>query len=98
VKDTIGPGLFEAFDRSVHGLTGSGEGASGQHFDLLCVSNFGACLDDFLAGFLELLGEVSELQHFSLDEGISHLLYCSVDDGLIQLPELEDLLSKGVER
>jgi hypothetical protein len=63
--------LFEALGGSVHHLAGSGEGAGGQHFDLLRVSNFGACLDDFLTCFLELLSEVLELHHLAFDEGVS---------------------------
>ena len=61
MEDAIGPGLLEAFDRGVHGLSSGGEGAGGQHLDLLCVSNFSTCLNDFSACFLELLGEVSKL-------------------------------------
>ena len=83
MEGAIGPGLFETLDGSVHGLSGGGEGTTGQYFDLLHVSNFGASVDDFLLGFEKLLGEVSELQHFSFDEGVSQLLYGSVDNGLI---------------
>jgi hypothetical protein len=61
MEDAVGPRLFKAFNRGIHRLSGSGEGARGQHFDLLCVSNFVMRLDNFLTGFLELLSEVSEL-------------------------------------
>ena len=61
MEGAIGSGLLEAFDRGVHRLSSSGEGAGGQHLDLLCVSNFAMCLDDFLARLLELLSEVSKL-------------------------------------
>jgi hypothetical protein len=98
MEGVVGSGLFKTFNRSVHGLTCGGEGAGGQHLDLLCVLNFGVCFDNFLTGFLELLGEVSELQHLSFDEGVPQLLDGPIDDGLVRLPELKDLLSKRVER
>ena len=97
MQDTVGSGLFELLDRGVHGLTSSGESTSGQYFDLLCMSNLSTHLDDFLARFLEFLGEVSELQHFSFDEGIPRLLHCSVDDSLVRLPKLENSLPKRCE-
>ena len=98
MEDAIGSGLFEMFGGSIHGLSCGGEGAAGQHLDLLCVSDFISGVDDFLAGLEEFLGEVSELQDLALDEGISQLLYGSIDDGLVGLPILEDTLAKGVER
>ena len=98
MEGAVGPGLFETLDRGIHGLSGGSEGTGGQHLDLLCVSNFGTCLNDFLMCFLELLGEVSELQYLSFDEGVSQPLYCLVDNSLIRLSGLKDLLSKGIER
>ena len=61
------------------------------------MSNFGAGFDDFLLGFLELLSEVSKLQHLSFNERVSQLLYGPVDDELVWLSELEDTLLKGVK-
>ena len=61
MEGAVSPGLLETFNGGVHGLAGSGEGAGGQHLDLLCVSDFGARLNDFLSGLLKLLGEVLEL-------------------------------------
>ena len=97
MEDAIGPSLFKPLDGGVHRLAGSGEGASGQHFDLLRVSNFIACLDDFLSSFEELLSEVSELYHLAFDERVSQLLYRSINDGLIRVFRLENPLTKGVE-
>ena len=57
----VSTSLLETLDGSVHGLLGGGKGAGGQHLDLLCMSDFGASVDDFLSGFLEFLGEVLEL-------------------------------------
>ena len=89
--------MLETFDGGVHGLAGSGKGTCGQYFDLLCMSNLRACVDDFLSGFLELLSEVSELQHLTFDKRVTQLLYGSVNDGLVWLSELEDSLAKGTE-
>ena len=97
MEGAIGSRLFEAFDRGIHRLSGSSEGARGQHLDSLCVSYFGARLDNFLMGFLELLSEMSELRHFSFDEGISQLLYRAIDESVVRLSGFEDPLSKGVE-
>ena len=98
MEDAVGSSLLEAVDGGVYGLAGGGEGAGGQHLDLLCMSNFGARIDDFLSSFLELLSEVSELQHLSFDEGVSQLLYGSIDDRLVWLSGLEDSLAERVER
>ena len=97
MKGAVGPGLFEAFDRGVDSLAGGGEGTSGQHFDLLCVSDFGTSVDDFLSSLLKLLGEVSKLQRLAFDEGVPKLLYRSVNEELVRLSRLENALSKGVE-
>ena len=61
MEGTVGSGLFEVFDRGVHGLSGGGEGAGGQHLNLLRMSDFGVGIDDFLSGLLKLSGEVLEL-------------------------------------
>ena len=98
MESPIGSGLLETFDGSVHSLAGGGEGAGGQHFDLLCVLDFGTSVDNFLPSFLKFSSEVSELYHLSFDEGVSQLLYCLIDDGLVGLPGLEDVLTKGMER
>jgi hypothetical protein len=97
MEGAVSSGLFEAVDGGVHCLAGGGEGASGQHFDSLCLSNFGTGLNDLLSDFLELLSEMSELPHLTFNEGISHLLYRSIDDGLIRVSGLEHSLTKGVE-
>ena len=93
-----GSRLFEAIDRGVHSLSGSGEGASGQDLHLLGVSDFGAGVDDFLSDLLKFSGEGSKLKNFSLDKRIPQLLDGSVDDRLVRLPGFEDTLSKGIER
>ena len=61
MEGVVGPSLFEPFDRSVHSLSGSSEGAAGQHLDLLGVSNFCSRVNDLLSCLKEFLGEVSEL-------------------------------------
>ena len=61
MEGAIGSGLLETLDRGVHGLSGGGEGAAGQHLDLLRVSDLGASFDNFPSGFEEFLGKVSEL-------------------------------------
>ena len=80
MEGAVGPGLFKAFSGGVHSVSGGGEGTSGQHLDLLGVSDFGTSVDDFLSSFLKRLSEVSELQYLSFDEGVPKLLYCSVDN------------------
>ena len=97
MEGAIGSGLFKTVGRGVHGLSSGSEGAGGQHFHLLGMSDFSAGVDDLLSGLLEFSGEGSKLKHFTFDEGVSRLLYGSVDDGLIGLSGLEDTLSKGVE-
>jgi hypothetical protein len=98
VEDVVGSSLFEAIGRGVHSLSGSGEGASGQHLHLLGMSNLGASVDDLLSDLLKFSGEGSKLKNFSFDKRIPQLLDGLVDDGLVGLPELEDALSKGIER
>ena len=98
MEGAISPRLFEAVDGRVHGLSGGGERASGQYFDLLGVSDCVSSVDDFLTSGLQFLGEVSELGHFAFDKGISESLYGVIDDGLVVVPRLEYALSKGVER
>jgi hypothetical protein len=61
MEGVVGSGLLETLNGGIHGLSGGGEGTAGQHLDLLCVSDFGAGVDDFLLGFEELPSEVSEL-------------------------------------
>ena len=61
MEDTVGPGLLETLNGSVHSLSGGGEGTTGQRFDSLGVSDFGTSVDDLLLSLPELLGEVSEL-------------------------------------
>ena len=97
MEDAVSSSLFEAFNRSVHGLSGGSEGASGQHLDLLGMSDFSVSVDDFLSGLLQFLGEVSKLQYFSFDEGVSQLLHGSVDDVLVGLSEFENALAKGIK-
>ena len=97
MEGAISSGLLKTLDRSIHSLSGSGEGTAGQHLDSLGLSDFSTGVDDFLSNFLELPSEVSELQHFSFDEGIPQLLYSSVDDGLVWLSVFEDVLTEGVK-
>jgi hypothetical protein len=61
VKDTVSPHLFESSRRGVYSLSGGSKGASGQHFDLLCMADLGSSIDYFLSCFKEFLSEVTEL-------------------------------------
>ena len=70
MKDTVSPPLFVLVRRSVHSLSGGGEGAGSQHLDLLRMMDLSSGVDCFLSSFKELLSEVSELQYFSFDERI----------------------------
>ena len=97
MEDSIRSSLFKTLDRGVDGLMSGGEGTSGQHLDLLRVSDCCLCVDNLLSGFLEFSSEVPELQHFAFDEGISKLLYGAVDDGLIGLSGFEDALPERIE-
>ena len=71
MKDAVGPCLLESFGRGIHGLASGGERTGSQRFDVLGVANFGASVDHFLAGFEELLSELSKLKDFSFDERVS---------------------------
>ena len=98
MEGAIGPCLFEAFDRGVHGLSSGGKGAAGQHFEPLSMVDLGSSIDDFLPCFEEFSSEVSELRHLAFDKRISQLLDSSVDDWLIRLSMFENALAKGVKR
>ena len=54
VKGSVGSCLFDPFHRGIHGLTSGGESTECQHFDSLGLSNFGAGVDHFLLGLVEL--------------------------------------------
>ena len=97
MEGSIGSRLFETVGGGIHGLSSGGEGASGQHFHLLGVSDFGVGVNDFSSGILELLGEGSKLKNLAFDKGISQLLYGSVDDELVGLSGLKDALPKRME-
>ena len=71
MKNAISPGSFEPFSRGIHGLSGSGEGARSQRLDMLRVTDFGTSVDNFLSGFEELLGKLSELKDFSFNERVA---------------------------
>ena len=71
MEDAIGSGLFELLSGGIHSLSGSGESARGQSLDVLRVMNFGASVDDFLSGFKEFLGKLSELEDLSFDEWVA---------------------------
>ena len=90
--------MFEAIDGRVHGLSGGGERASGQHLDLLGVPNCISGVDDLLSDFLQVLGEGAKLGYLAFDEGVSQLLYGAIDDGLVGMARLKYSLSEGVER
>ena len=89
--------MFETIGGFVHRLSGSGEGAGGEYFNLLCVSDASASVNDLLSSFLEVLCESSKLLHFAFNEGVAQLLYGAVDDGLVRLSRLEDPLAKRIE-
>ena len=98
MEGSVSPGLFESVDGGVHCLSGGGERAGSEDLDLLRVSDGVASVDDFLSGFLQFSSEVPELRNFAFDEGISQLLYGSVDDGLVSVSRFEYALSKGIKR
>ena len=79
VKDAVRSGLFEPFGRGVYSLVGGGEGARGQHFDVLSMADLGACVDNFLVGFEEFLGELSKLENFSFDERVAQSSHSAID-------------------
>ena len=97
MEDAVRSSLFEAIRRCIHRLSGRGEGAGGEHLDLLHVSDASAGVDDFLSGFLEILRKSSKLLYFSFDEGVAQLLHGAVDDELVGLSRLKDLLVKRVK-
>ena len=88
--------MLKSCRQGIHGLVGCNKGASGQHFDLLGVTDFSTGIDRFLLGFEELLGEVSKLEDFSFDEQVSQSLYRVVDELLVGLSILKDALAEGV--
>ena len=61
VEDAVSSCLFKTIRRGIYGLPGGGEGTGSQHLNLLHVMDFGPSVDDFLSGFEELLGKVTEL-------------------------------------
>ena len=71
MKGAIGSGLFESLGGGVYSLSGGGEGASGQRFDVLRMSYFSSGVDDFLASFKKFLGKPSELKDFSFNERVA---------------------------
>ena len=71
MEDAISSGLLESLGGGVDSLSGSGEGAGSQHFDVLCVTNFGAGVDNFLTSFKKFLGKLSELKNFSFNEWVA---------------------------
>ena len=89
--------LFEAIRGGIHCLSSSGEGAGGEYFDLLRVSDASASVDDFLSSLLEVVRKSSELLYFSFDEGVAQLLHGTIDDELVRLPRFEDPLAKRIE-
>ena len=78
-------------------MSSSGEGAGGQHLNLLGVADFGVGVDHFLLGFEELLSELSELKDFSFNERVPQSSYCSVDELLVWLSVLKNALTKRVK-
>ena len=66
----VSPRLLEPFGRGIHGLSGGGKSTCSQRLDMLGMANFGLGVDHFLAGFKELLGELSKLKDFSFDERV----------------------------
>ena len=97
MEDSIGPGLFETVDGGVHSLPGGGERAGSQYLNLLRVSDSDAGVNDLLSGFLQFSGEMPELRYLAFDEGVSQLLYGSIDDELVRVSRFEYALPKGVE-
>jgi hypothetical protein len=89
--------LFEAVGGCVHSLSSGSEGADGQQFDLLRVSDASASVDDLLSCVLEVLRKSAELLHLSFDERVAELLYGAIDDELVGLPRLKDPLVERIE-
>ena len=97
MEGSVSPGLCEAVNGGVHGLLGRGERAGSQYLNLLRMFDSEAGIDDFLLGLLQLSGEVSELGYFAFNEGVSQLLYGSIDDELVGVSRFEYAWSKGIE-
>ena len=98
MQDPVGSCLLEAAGGFVDSLSRGGEGADSQEFDLLCMTDAGAGVDDLLSCVVKVLREVTKLLNLSFDEGVTELLDGAVDDRLIGLPRLEDPLAKWIER
>ena len=98
MEGTVGPRLFESVGRGVHGLSGSGERAGSQRFDVLGMANLGTRVDHFLVGFEKLMSELSELKDFSFNKWIAESSYGAVDEVLIRLAVLEKSLPERGER
>ena len=79
MKDAVSPSLFELLSGGVHSVAGGGEGARGQHFNMLSVADRGTCIDNFLPGFEEFLGKLPELKNFSFDERVAQSSHCAVN-------------------
>jgi hypothetical protein len=71
MESAIGSRLLESLGGGVYGLACGGEGTCGQRLNMLRMAYLCTSVDDFLSGFEELLGELSELENFSFDEWVS---------------------------
>ena len=65
---------------------------------MLRVTDFGASVDDFLSGFKEFLGKLSELKDFSFDKRVAQSSYGTVDELLVRLSVLEYALTERGEQ
>ena len=98
VEGTIGSRLLEAIRGSIYGLPSCGECAGGQHLNLLCMTDFESSVNCFLSSFKELLSEMTEVQHLSVDEWVFKGMQGSIDQLLIWLSIFKKPLMKGMER